>query len=825
MPTLPPDVNNEEDYTHYTYVCHKVFTGHPVNAEGVDLPNYAPPALDEDDESPNSWGPFQDQVSFSFANYHFTKLQSSESEVNEALNNWAAQVLHSNVQGQYGPPWKNAEDLYVTIDSIQHGSCPWKSYEIHYGGPKPDANVPSWMTATYQLCTCDAHHITHDLLHEQFSESTFKDTTYYTPYMQFADGKQVQSNLMSGDWAWSQANMMSELTGSQAAIFILVIAGSDKTTVSIAMGHQKYHPIYMSPGNFTNSAHHTHGNAVLPVAFLPIPKTSKWQHKTKLFKTFIRQLYHACLVKVFSPLWPGMTTPEIVHCPDGHLCCAFYGLGPYIADYPEQVWLTRIVQNWCPKCDVHPNFLDCPESSPCLHCDTSVLTTCFDPGTLWKDHGMQSNVVVTDIHKLLSPDLLHQVVKGVFKDHLVEWILLYLVNEHSEKRSLEIMEDIDHRVSVWTGDDSKALMKVYLTALVGYVPDCMIQCLVAFLDFCYIAHRNSFTPDDLHELEDALAHFHEHCQIFVETSVRDDLSLPRQHSLVHYINSIHLYGSPNGLCSSITESKHIKAMKEPWRHSNRCNALIQMLQTISRLNKLSKLSSEFDKQGMLEVMIHNGRSPQLRNTGDSDSEDGDGELGLSSALKSAASVKLVRKPSNFKEPIALYPQDLISLAASIHQPQFPKALWGMQNERIRSHPRWGQDRYPWHDTVFVALDHDGEGMRSMIIAHVLLFFSFSFSFEDNNYSCTLVNWFQHISDSPDPVTGLWQVKPEYDAPGQLALAVIHVDSIIHSAHLLPVFRPDPLPENYHFSLALDVFWSYFVNKYVDHHSHSLLHNK
>jgi hypothetical protein len=44
-----------------------------------------------------------------------------------------------------------------------------------------------------------------------------------------------------------------------------------------------------------------------------------------------------------------MSTPEVVKCPDGHFRRAIYGLGPYIADYPEQVWLAAIVQGWCPK--------------------------------------------------------------------------------------------------------------------------------------------------------------------------------------------------------------------------------------------------------------------------------------------------------------------------------------------------------------------------------------------------------------------------------------------------------------------------------------------
>ena len=101
-----------------------------------------------------------------------------------------------------------------------------------------------------------------------------------------------------------------------------------------------------------------------------------------------------------------------------------------------------------------------------------------------------------DIHELLSPDLLHQVIKGTFKDHIVMWVNEYLLEVHGEAQGLEIIADIDHRCVVlprwliftqtnlsisisavppfpglrrfpdgrdfeqWTGDDSKALMKV-----------------------------------------------------------------------------------------------------------------------------------------------------------------------------------------------------------------------------------------------------------------------------------------------------------------------------------------------------------------------------
>jgi hypothetical protein len=65
---------------------------------------------------------------------------------------------------------------------------------------------------------------------------------------------------------------------NHGAMLVPIVAGSDKTTVSVATGHQEYHPVYISPGNLTNTARRGHSNAVLPVAFLPIPKSKCLNH-------------------------------------------------------------------------------------------------------------------------------------------------------------------------------------------------------------------------------------------------------------------------------------------------------------------------------------------------------------------------------------------------------------------------------------------------------------------------------------------------------------------------------------------------------------------
>jgi hypothetical protein len=51
--------------------------------------------------------------------------------------------------------------------------------------------------------------------------------------------------------------------------------------------------------------------------------------------------------RILASLRPGMTTPQVMKCPDRHFHHIIFGIGPYIADYPEQVLISGIVQNWC----------------------------------------------------------------------------------------------------------------------------------------------------------------------------------------------------------------------------------------------------------------------------------------------------------------------------------------------------------------------------------------------------------------------------------------------------------------------------------------------
>jgi hypothetical protein len=56
-------------------------------------------------------------------------------------------------------------------------------------------------------------------------------------------------------------------------MFVPIILGSDKTTVSIATGQNEFYPLYLSIGNVHNNVRRAHQNALVLVGFLAIPKS------------------------------------------------------------------------------------------------------------------------------------------------------------------------------------------------------------------------------------------------------------------------------------------------------------------------------------------------------------------------------------------------------------------------------------------------------------------------------------------------------------------------------------------------------------------------
>ena len=83
------------------------------------------------------------------------------------------------------------------------------------------------------------------------------------------------------------------------------------------------------------------------------------------------------------------------------------------------------------------------------------------------------------------------------------------------------------------------------------------------MEFCYLVCCSVLNDNNLEAINAAIADFH-HEHVAFNEIYPDKYSLPHQHSIIHYQFLIQEFGAPNGLCLSITKSKHIKAIKEPW---------------------------------------------------------------------------------------------------------------------------------------------------------------------------------------------------------------------------------------------------------------------
>ena len=112
-------------------------------------------------------------------------------------------------------------------------------------------------------------------------------------------------------------------------------------------------------------------------------------------------------------------------------------------------------------------------------------------------------------------------------------------------------------------------------------------------------------------------------------------------------------------------------------------------------------------------------------------------------------------------------------------------------------------------------------MSGLEVARVRLFFLFALG--EETFECALVHEFCKTFTDPDPDNGLWVFEPDYDGDGDRIMSVVHINSIVRAAHLLPIFRGEtPIPTEINFTNTLDVFQAFYLNKYIDYHAFEIL---
>ncbi|KAJ3858507.1 hypothetical protein EV359DRAFT_75846 [Lentinula novae-zelandiae] len=742
----------------------------------------------------NAWAPFGGEAQFRLADLLFKNVEMSQGNINELLDIWTLT----------GAPFDTHDDMYNIIDSIIDGGASWRCFQTV-------VTAPEWQKTSYQVWYRDPETVIANIL----GNPEFSQDFNPAPYVHLgSNGTRRWADFMSGNFAWRHAMQIHEEDTegcTNGSMIVPIILGADKTTVSVATGHVEYHPLYLSIGNVTNA--------------------DRKYDKDHNFRIFRKKLYHISIATILRSLKPGMKVPVVIRCPDGHFRRAIYDLAAFIADYPEQVYLAGIVSGWCGRCDALFDQLDKGPGN----CRTRGLDQILreeyggEGHTLWDNFGMDEHVKPfteyfprADIHEMLSPDILHQIIKGCFKDMLVEWVIEYLKIEHGETQADLRRFPHGRRFKQWTGDDSKALMKIFLPAIAEYLPEDMTKCIASFLDFCYLVRRSDIDETALKSIENAIATFNHYRDVF-----------------------------------RTSESRHITAVKKPWRCSNRYNALSQMLLTNQRLDKLSALRSQLVENHLLlpsRRALPAPFDPENEDVGPVDNGRAQADVKLAKTWETQYPRYMAELAIYIQQPALEYltrqllhdqlelADDSSASSTSNSEPDLPEitskinvyhsavavffapsddsGIRGMKQECIRCTPSWyGVER---RDCVLVTVDEDKPGFRGMSAAHVLLLFSFRH--EGITYPCALVHWYNTYGRRHDSKTGLWMVRPAFrDQAGRNpCLAVIHLDTLIRAVHLLPVYGSHPLPSELQFHQSLQAFKLFYVNKYADYHANEIL---
>ncbi|KAG1894285.1 uncharacterized protein F5891DRAFT_1131006 [Suillus fuscotomentosus] len=369
-------------------------------------------------------------------------------------------------------------------------------------------------------------------------------------------------------------NHMQKLLPKGATIAPIILA-SDKTCLSQFRGDKSAWPVYLTIGN--------------------IAKEKRQQTSARA------TVFHHCMSLLLKPLVAaGRNGVEMV-CMDSLIRQVFPILAAYVADFPEQCLVVCCKENWCPKClvaadergDLLTSMMRDPEVTKDIlekrkngqhpiQFDDNGLHAVFNP--FW------ANLPHADIFLAFIPDLLHQVHKGVFKDHSVKWCL-EIVGEDEMDSRFKVMPDypgLRHfkkgilTVRQWTGTEHKEMQRVFVGLLADTVPSQVLVVARAILDFSYYAQLRMHTVDSLDGLESALAVFHTNKDILQELEVCDHFNIPKLHQISHFIKSITLFGSTDGFNTELPKCLHIDFAKDTYRASNKCNYEEQMALWIQR---------------------------------------------------------------------------------------------------------------------------------------------------------------------------------------------------------------------------------------------------
>jgi hypothetical protein len=314
------------------------------------------------------------------------------------------------------------------------------------------------------------------------------------------------------------------------------------------------------------------------------------------------RLYHHCMRVLLEPLIKAGKEGVDMLCADGAWRKVYPILAAYVADHSEQCLVTNVQENYCPKGKVRPDERGEPDG--CIprsveetlelleqHRNGDIeealpdgLRPIYEP--FWAD------LPHCDIYTCITPDILHQLHKGVFKDHLVSWVTFLIGAEELDQRFMAManIPGLRHfkkgisSVQQWTGTEHKEMQKVFVCLIAGAagINRTVLIVVKAVIDFIYYAQLHLHSSATLLALKSALATFHQYKDVLIELGVRQHFNIPKIHSMIHYVEAIQDKGSADGFNTELSERLHIDFAKMGYRAGNHRDYIAQMTTWLAR---------------------------------------------------------------------------------------------------------------------------------------------------------------------------------------------------------------------------------------------------
>lgn len=400
-----------------------------------------------------------------------------------------------------------------------------------------------------------------------------------------------------------------------------MIISSDATRLSNFGGDKSAWPVYLTIGNIQKSLRRqstSHANVL--IGYLPTSKLEVFHKKTRGQAGW--RVFHHCMRKLLEPLREAGKSGVTMVCADGYRRRVYPILAAYVADYPEQITVACCLKGRCPKCLIGAKELGQPVDSILRDPERTkqVLKSKSEGFDVheFKEYGLRpiykpfwAELPHCDIFNAITPDILHQLHKGVFKDHLVTWCMEIASEAEIDERfkamvghpGLRHFKKGISQVEQWTGKEMKEMQKMFGCILPGAVQARVVKSVHAVLDFIYYAQLESHTESSLNAMQAALDVFDANKDIFITLGTRQHFNIPKIHSMRHYIEMIKSHGALDGYNTETSERLHIDFAKNAYRASNKRDYLKQMALWLQRQEAIHRFDAFLEWLGRNPVKV------------------------------------------------------------------------------------------------------------------------------------------------------------------------------------------------------------------------------